>query len=97
MVFDFNNTDAKVVAPVKLAHVVLRTHQLDKMGDFYVSFLGGEYAMKAPGLSFITYDEEHHRIGLIGMPDLKPSDRSRTGLEVSYIAACLLVPQSYQV
>jgi catechol 2,3-dioxygenase-like lactoylglutathione lyase family enzyme len=79
--FDFNSTSAKVVAPVKLAHIVLRTNQLDKMGDFYVTFLGGEYAMKAPGLYFITYDDEHHRIGLIGMPDLKKSDRSITGLE----------------
>lgn len=82
--FNFNATSSsKVVAPVKLAHVVLRTSQLDVMGDFYVSFLGGEYSMKAPGLSFITYDDEHHRIGLIGMPELKKNDRSVGGLEVS--------------
>ena len=83
MVVDFTSTSsAKVVAPVKLAHVVLRTSQLEKMGDFYVTFLGGEYSLRAPGLYFITYDDEHHRIGLIGMPDLQQNDRSRSGLEV---------------
>jgi catechol-2,3-dioxygenase len=82
--FNFNGTaSSKVIAPVKLAHVVLRTSQLDVMGDFYVTFLGGEYSLKAPGLYFITYDDEHHRIGLIGMPGLKRSDRSAGGLEVS--------------
>lgn len=82
--FDFNTaTHGKVTAPVKLAHVVLRTAQLDKMGDFYVTFLGGEYSLKAPGLYFITYDDEHHRIGLIGIPGLEKSTRSRSGLEVS--------------
>jgi catechol-2,3-dioxygenase len=84
MVFDFNSTSAKVVAPVKLAHVVLRTNQLEKMGDFYATFLGGHYSLKVPNqLSFITYDDEHHRIGLIGMPDLKEKDRTTNGLEVS--------------
>ena len=39
--------------------------------------------MKAPGLYFITYDDEHHRIALIGMPGLKKADRTTTGLEVS--------------
>lgn len=82
--FDFNATSTKVIAPVKLAHVVLRTNQIDAMGDFYVTFLGGEYSMKAPGLYFITYDDEHHRIALIGMPHLKKADRTTTGLEVSF-------------
>lgn len=84
MVFDFNSTSTKVVAPVKLAHVVLRTSQLEKMGDFYVNFLGGQYSLKVPNsLYFISYDDEHHRIGLIGMPGLKPGNRTTTGLEVS--------------
>lgn len=84
MVVDFNSTaGAKVVAPIKLAHIVLRTSQLEEMGDFYVTFLGGQYALKASNLYFITYDDEHHRIGLIGMPELQQNDRSRTGLEVS--------------
>ena len=84
MVVDFNSTTAKTVAPVKLAHVVLRTNQLEKMGEFYTTFLGGTFSLKVPNMmSFITYDDEHHRIGLIGMPDLKEKDRTTNGLEVS--------------
>jgi hypothetical protein len=84
MVTDFNNVDIKVVSPVKLAHVVLRTNQLDKMADFYITFLGGTYAFQVPNLlAFLTYDDEHHRIGLIGMPDIKAKDKNTNGLEVS--------------
>jgi hypothetical protein len=34
-------------------------------------------------LAFLTYDDEHHRIGLIGMPDIKAKDKNTNGLEVS--------------
>ena len=82
MAIDFNNTSGKVVSPIKLAHVVLRTNQIEKMGEFYKDFLGGRYAIKLPNLTFITYDDEHHRIGLVGMPFLDAKAPKSNGLEV---------------
>ena len=38
------------------------------MEQFFVTFLGGRVAHSNNILSFITYDEEHHRIALISLP-----------------------------
>ena len=76
-----NGTHPKVVSPSKLAHVVLRTSQYDAMIDFYTNFLGGRIVHRNPGLTFITYDDEHHRIALINIPDLPSKVRNSAGLE----------------
>ena len=65
MVVDFNDLGAKLLSPLKLPHVVLRTNQLDKMQDFYITFSGGRYSLEVPNLSFLAYDDEHHRIALV--------------------------------
>lgn len=81
--FDFNATDGKVISPVQLAHVVLYTNQMDVMEKFYLNFLGGTIAHKAPKqICFITYDDEHHRIALAEVPDLKNKDHHACGLHV---------------
>jgi catechol-2,3-dioxygenase len=56
---DFDHPGDKVVSPVMLAHVVLRTAKFREMEDFYVQFLGGKVTHGNDFLSFITYDEEH--------------------------------------
>jgi catechol-2,3-dioxygenase len=82
MVVDFNDLGAKLLSPLKLAHVVLRTNQLDKIQDFCVTILGGRYSLQVPNLSFLTYDDEHHRIALVTIPDIKAKDRNTNDLEV---------------
>lgn len=82
MAIDFNDVGDKVTSPVKLAHVVLRTNNWAKMNDFYKEFLGGRTAIEVPNqISFLTYDDEHHRIALIAVPDLKAKDKQTNGLE----------------
>jgi catechol 2,3-dioxygenase-like lactoylglutathione lyase family enzyme len=66
---DFDNVGEKVLSPTVLAHVVLRTSNLERMVDFYTTFLGGTITHRNEMLAFITYDHEHHRIALIGIPD----------------------------
>ncbi|KAF2237738.1 glyoxalase bleomycin resistance protein dioxygenase [Viridothelium virens] len=91
--FNFNATNGKVTSPIKLAHIVLYTNQLDKMEKFYVDFLGGHVAHKAPHqMSFITYDDEHHRIALIEAPSLKRKDHHACGLH--HIAFTFPTPQA---
>ncbi|KAJ9610547.1 hypothetical protein H2200_005324 [Cladophialophora chaetospira] len=70
----------KVVSPSVLAHVVLRTANFKEMQQFYVTFLGGHVVHGNDFLSFITYDHEHHRIALIGMPDTQPKAPTTAGL-----------------
>jgi catechol-2,3-dioxygenase len=83
MVVDFNSVGGKVTSPAKLAHVVLRTNNFAKMNQFYKDFLGGRATMEVPDqLSFLTYDDEHHRIAIVAVPALKNTDTDRCGLEV---------------
>ena len=86
-----NKTDEekrKILIPVKLAHVVLRTNNLEKMKQFYLEFLGSKVAYEQEKtIVFIRYDDEHHRIGLIAMPHLQDKVRESNGLEVGDGAA----------
>ncbi|KAF2098538.1 Glyoxalase/Bleomycin resistance protein/Dihydroxybiphenyl dioxygenase [Rhizodiscina lignyota] len=65
---DFDKAGKAVKPPIRLAHVVLRTNKFEKMRDFYVTFLGAHVQFEGANLCFIAYDDEHHRIALIGAP-----------------------------
>ncbi|KAF2804611.1 Glyoxalase/Bleomycin resistance protein/Dihydroxybiphenyl dioxygenase [Mytilinidion resinicola] len=81
--FDFDQKSAKVVSPIRLAHVVLRTtpDKFKIMTDFYKTFLGGEASYENEFLSFITYDEEHHRLAIGAIPGTGPKNQRTCGLE----------------
>lgn len=81
MAIDFNDMDGPVTRPSKLAHVVLRTNNLRGMVDYYKTFLGGEVIYENDMLAFISYDEEHHRVAILGIPGTKPKQQTSCGLE----------------
>ena len=81
MVVDFDAPTSKVLSPSKLAHVVLRTNHLDTMVKFYKDFLGAEAIYENEMLTFLTYDDEHHRIAIISIPGTKNKDKETCGLE----------------
>ena len=88
-------TNTPTISPRKLAHVVLRSHNLEKMKNFYLQFLGATVAFEVPGvLAFLRYDEEHHRLGIIGMPDIGDKVKKSNGLEVRLIQYLLLQERS---
>lgn len=65
-----HDASGTVLSPKRMCHIVLRV-QPDKyksMVDWYVAFLGGRVVWGNDVLSFITYDEEHHRIAITGRP-----------------------------
>jgi catechol-2,3-dioxygenase len=47
------------------AHVVYRTSQMAAMRDWYCSLLDAHVVHEGEGLSFLTYDDEHHRVALL--------------------------------
>jgi catechol-2,3-dioxygenase len=71
----------KVISPSKLAHIVLRTANFEKMVGFYKDFLGATAVYENPFLSFLTYDEEHHRIAIACVPGTSPKIPTSSGLE----------------
>ena len=61
---------APVISPVKLAHFVLRTSRYDELVNWYKTVFGAHAAFENEMLTFLTYDEEHHRVAILRMPDL---------------------------
>lgn len=70
-----------VKSPNKLAHVVLRSNNFPIMVKFYKEFLGAKASYENEFLSFLTYDEEHHRIAIVAIPSIGPKNPETCGLE----------------
>lgn len=69
------------IAPIKMGHIAVRTSRLNEMLDWYCKVLEAKIAFRNDDMGFITYDEEHHRLAIIGMPDLKAPEKNTTGME----------------
>lgn len=61
-----------MTATPKLAHIVYQTSQLDAMRQWYSTLLDAHVVFEKDNLCFLTFDEEHHRIALLELPDLEP-------------------------
>ncbi|GES35184.1 biphenyl-2,3-diol 1,2-dioxygenase 2 [Rhodococcus aetherivorans] len=65
----------------KFAHVVLQTSRFDEMRDWYCTVLDAHVVYEGHGLCFITFDEEHHRVALLGAPvELAPRNPGAAGM-----------------
>ncbi|CAN5493926.1 VOC family protein [soil metagenome] len=75
--------DASVepIRPSKLAHVVLRVADLPRSRAWYLEVLQAWPAFENEMLCFMTYDDEHHRIGLLARPQLGAANDDLAGLE----------------
>ena len=56
--------------PTKLAHLVFQTNRLPAMRDWYCTVLDGRVIYENAHLSFVTYDDEHHRVAFIDLGPL---------------------------
>ncbi|MEY3806114.1 MAG: hypothetical protein RIR69_926 [Actinomycetota bacterium] len=68
-------------SPVKLAHIVLKTSQFSEMVSWWKEFLEGEARHENDFISFISYDDEHHRIAIVNFPNLEERPATARGLE----------------
>ena len=78
---DFDNVSGRTISPSKLAHVVFRTSNLKAMRKFYEDFLGGETSFDNGKAAFLSYDDEHHRIAFLSIPDLGTQHKKNNGFE----------------
>jgi catechol-2,3-dioxygenase len=70
------------VSPAKLAHVVLRVRDLPVMRDWYKTVLQADVTQETAVLSFLTFDDEHHRVALIAFPGIEErGDTMRVGMD----------------
>jgi len=69
------------VSPTKLAHVVIKTSRFEAAKAWYAKALNAHPAYENDQVCFMTYDDEHHRIGIINMPGLADQSPGVAGLE----------------
>ena len=82
--------DQRPVSPTLFAHVVLQTSNIAAMRDWYLTVLNARVVHENPMLCFMTYDEEHHRVALLNLPDLRARDEQARGMHhVAYTHASL--------
>lgn len=66
-------------SPSRFAHAVLKTYEVRKMRDWYLAALDARVVHESlPRFSFLTYDDEHHRLAFAlqeGAP-VKPNPRA---------------------
>ena len=72
--------DTGVVSPIKLAHVVLRTSRMKELMAWYKLALNARVAYEGENIAFLAYDDEHHRIAFVNIPDLGPQPSGIVGL-----------------
>jgi catechol-2,3-dioxygenase len=69
------------VKPQKLAHIVRRTGRFDELVRWYCTVLGAEVVHSDGMLAFLTYDDEHHRIAIAGIPGLDEQPAMAAGTD----------------
>src|SRR5262245_27214823 len=73
--------DRGIVKPQKLAHFVRRTARFDELVRWYCTVLGAEVVHSDGVLAFLTYDDEHHRIAIAGIPGLEEQSPMAVGTD----------------
>lgn len=76
-----------MVAPSKFAHVVYATHHYDEMIEWYTIVFEATTQHAGDQLSFLTYDEEHHRFAFINLgPNNDGDGRRQERVGVHHVA-----------
>ena len=68
------------ISPIKLAHVVFRTSRYGELVAWYKTVLNASIAFANETLTFLSYDEEHHRVAVINEPRLEGRTKPIAGL-----------------
>jgi len=76
--------DPSIVRPAKLAHFVLRTSRYPEILAWYKLVFGARLVFGSDIISFLTYDDEHHRFAILNIPKL--ADQAEGVAGVHHIA-----------
>ncbi len=57
----------------RIAHVVYRTYKFKEMLAWYQEMFQARVQHQNPVMAFLTYDDEHHRFGLIDLGAIQPN------------------------
>jgi len=63
-----------MASPIKLSHIVLQTNKPHELREWYCQVLGAEIVHENEFISFISYDDEHHRVAFLNPGALAPRE-----------------------
>lgn len=66
--------------PSRFSHLVIQSPRFEEMVAWYKTVLGAEPMFENQVVSFLSYDEEHHRVMIGSNPSLKPRDPQAAGV-----------------
>jgi catechol-2,3-dioxygenase len=69
-----------MASPIKLSHIVLQTTRPRALREWYCTVLDAEIVHENDFISFISYDDEHHRVAFLNPGELdkrEPGDRGQ--------------------
>jgi catechol-2,3-dioxygenase len=70
------------VRPTQIAHVILRTRdRIKELTEFYTVLLDASPVLMGPNNAFLTFDDEHHRLGIFQFPFLPDRQHNAPGLD----------------
>ena len=75
--------------PKKLAHVVYMTRRYDEMLSWYQNVFEAKVQHQNPVITFLTWDDEHHRFALVNLDALDPDGVDpgvRSSVGVNHVA-----------
>ena len=75
------NRGRRSITPAKLSHAVLRTTRPNEMLKWYTTVLNAQVLYHNDFMSFMTYDDEHHRIALVSFPGVVEKPKHSAGLD----------------
>jgi catechol-2,3-dioxygenase len=64
----------------RLAHIVLQTGQRTALRDWYLAVLDAHIVFENEMLSFLTFDDEHHRLAIAQLPVPTPRTSTTVGM-----------------
>ena len=70
-----------MASPIKFAHVVLKTRQYPELVTWWCDFLGATVRHGNDFISFLSYDDEHHRMAIAAIPGLEDPNPKSVGVE----------------
>jgi catechol-2,3-dioxygenase len=84
--FSISDSGGITMTGYRLSHLVLQTGQLTAMRDWYLAVLDARVVYESPGMCFMTFDEEHHRLALVALPPEAVHERTPTTAGLSHSA-----------
>ena len=74
------------IKPAKLSHVVIRTGDLARLRSWYLTVLSARVSYENELVCFATYDDEHHRIGIVQLPGVANSPTGAMGPGLEHVS-----------